>query len=101
MRVNNTAFNFTLEVFYTGGGAIKQFIIGNGSSAFVLLTTVTPLQSQNSPRLWYAVITDPVFDGLEDPTFDITVINAMELMSVVQQIQGEIGKSIRYHGVRD
>ena len=89
-----------MEVFYTGGGAIKQFSIESGSSAFVLLTTVTPVQSQNCPRLWYAVITDPVFDGLEDPKFNITVINAMEL-SVVQPVQGEIGKSIGYHGVHD
>ena len=59
---------------------------------------MTPVQSQNSPRLWYAVITDPVFDGLEEPRFNITVINAMEL-SVVEQVQGEIGKSIRYHHV--
>ena len=100
MRVNNTAFNFTIEVFYTGGGAIKQFIIGSGSSAFILNTTVTPVQNQNSPRLWYTVITDPVFDGLEDPTFNIMVINAMEL-SVIQQVQGEIGKSLRYHEVRN
>ena len=96
MRVNNTAFNFTLEVFYTGGGAIKQFSIESGSSAFILLTNVTPVQSQYSPKLWYTVITDPVFDGLEDPTFNIMVINAMEL-SVVQQVQGEIGKSRQDH----
>ena len=100
LRVNNTAFNITLEVFYTGGGAIKQFSIESGSSAFVFPITATPIQSQTSSRLWYTIIIDPAFDGLEEPKFNITVINAMEL-SIVQQVQGEIGKSIRYHGVRD
>ena len=90
LRVNNTAFNFTLEVFYTGGGDIKLFIIENGSSAFTLLAYVTPVQSQTLPQLWYTAITDPMFDGLEDPRFNITVINAME-QNIMQQVQGEIG----------
>ena len=90
LRVNNTAFNFTLEVFYTGGGDIKQFSIENGSSSFILLTSVTPVLSQTSPRQWYIVITDSIFDGLEDPRFNINVTNAMD-QSVMQQVQGEIG----------
>ena len=89
MRVNNTAFNFTLEVFYTGGGDINLFSIENGSNAFTLLVSVTPVQSQISPWLWYAVVTDSVFEGLEDPRFNISVTNAME-QSIIQQVQGEI-----------
>ena len=89
-RVNKTAFNFTLEVFYTGGGDIKLFSIGNSSNTSTLLTSVTPVQSQTSPRLWYAVITESMFDGLEDPIFNINVTNAME-HSVIQQVLGEIG----------
>ena len=90
LRINNTAFNFTLEVFYTGGGDIKLFSIENSSNVFTLLTSVTPVQSQHSPQLWYAVITDPMFDGLEDPRFNINVTNAMD-QGVMQQVQGEIG----------
>ena len=90
LRVNKTAFNFTLEVFYTGGGDIKLFSIENSSNVFTLLTSVTPVQSQNSPQLWYAVITDPMFDGLEDPRLNINVTNAMD-QSIMQQVQGEIG----------
>ena len=93
LRVNNTAFNFTLEVFYTGGGDIEQFSIQNGSSTFILLMTVAPVQSQTSPRLWYAIVTDLVLDGLEEPIFDITIVNAME-QSIVQQVPGEVGKNI-------
>ena len=93
LRVNNTAFNFTLEVFYTGGGDIKLFSIENGSSAFILLISVAPVQSQTSPWLWNAVVTDPIFDGLEDPRFNINVTNTME-QSVVQLVLGEIGMHI-------
>ena len=76
LRVNNSAYNFTLEVFYTGGGDIKQFSIQNGSS--ILLTTVALVQSQISSRLWYAVVTNPVFDSLEEPRFDINIVNSLE-----------------------
>ena len=93
LRVNNTTFNFTLEVFYTGGGDIEQFSIQNGSSTFILLMTVAPVQSQTSPRLWYAIVTDLVLDGLEEPRFDITIVNAVE-QSIVQQVPGEVGKNI-------
>ena len=90
LRVNKTAFNFTLEVFYTGGGDINLFSIENSSNAFTLLVSVTPVQSQTSPRLWYAVVIDSIFEGLEDPGFNISVTNAMG-QSVIQQVQGEIG----------
>ena len=95
LKINKTAFNFTLEVFYTGGGDIKLFSIGNSSNTPTLLTSVTPVQSQTSPRLWYAVITDSMFDGLEDPIFNISVTNAME-QSVIQQVMGEIGMFILF-----
>ena len=95
LRVNETTFNFTFEVFYTGGGDLEQFDIQlqrKGSGTFVLLTNTTPLiQSQTSPRLWYTVVVDPVFDGLEVPRFNITILNAME-QSVEQPILGEVGK---------
>ena len=89
--MNSTTFNFTLEVFYTGGGDIEQFSIRTGSSAFILFITVTPVQSQISSQLWYAIVTNCVFDGLEEPRFDINVTNAME-QSIVQQVLGEVGK---------
>ena len=54
---------------------------------------MTPVQSQTSPWLWYAVITYPMFDGLEDPRFKISVTNAMK-QSVVWEVQGEIGTYI-------
>ena len=92
--MNDTAFNFTLEVFYTGGGDLEQFIIQlqqGGSGTFTTLTTV-PVQSQTSPRLWYAVIDDPdAFDGLEDPQFNINIVNAMQ-QSVTAAASGESGK---------
>ena len=95
LRVNDTAFNFTLEVFYTGGGDLEQFIIQlqqGGSGTFTTLTTVTPIQSQTSPRLWYAVVDDPdVFDGLEDPQFNVNIVNAMG-QSVTTAASGESGK---------
>ena len=91
--MSNTTFNFTLEVFYTGGGDIEQFNIQNGSSTFILLTTVAPIHSQ-TPRLWYAIVTDPVFDGLEEPRFEIIIVNAME-QSIVQRVLGEVGKNIK------
>ena len=95
LRVNETTFNFTLKVFYTGGGDLEQFDIQlqrKGSGTFVLLTNTTPLiQSQTSPRLWYTVVVDPVFDGLEVPRFNITILNAME-QSVEQPVLGEVGK---------
>ena len=93
LRVNNTAFNFTLEVFYTGGGDINLFSIENSSNTFTLLVSVTPVQSQTSPRLWYAVVIDSTFEGLEDPGFNISVTNAMG-QSVIQQVQGEIGRCL-------
>ena len=95
LRVNDTAFNFTLEVFYTGGGDLEQFIIQiqhGGSGTFTTLTTVTPVQSQTSPQLWYAVINDPdVFDDLVDPQFNINIVNAMG-QSVIATASGESGK---------
>ena len=96
LRVNDTAFNFTLEVFYTGGGDLEQFIIQlqqSGSGTFTTLTTVTPVQSQTSRRLWYVVIVNPdVFDGLEDPQFNICIVNAMQ-KSVIAAVSGESGKN--------
>ena len=97
LRVNDTAFNFTLEVFYTGGGNIEQFGIQlqqstSGSDRFIPLT-VTPIQSQTSPRLWYAVVVHPAFDGLEDPGFNINVVNAMG-QSDVEAVSGEVGKTV-------
>ena len=93
--MNDTAFNFTLEVFYTGGGDLEQFIIllqQGGSGPFTTLTTITPIQSQTSPRLWYAVIDDPdVFDDLEDPQFNVNIVNAMG-QSVIAAASGESGK---------
>ena len=91
--MSNATFNFTLEVFYTGGGDIEQFNIQNDSSTFILLTTVAPIQSQTL-RLWYAIVTDPVFDGLEEPRFEIIIVNAME-QSIVQRVLGELGKIIK------
>ena len=91
LQVNDTAFNFTLEVFYTGGGDLEQFIIQLRSGPFTTLT-VTPVQSQTSPRLWYAVIDDPdVFDDLEDPQFNVNIVNAMG-QSVIAAASGESGK---------
>ena len=95
LQVNNTTFNFTVEVFYTGGGDLERFSIRlqqSGSSLFDFFTTVVPIQSQTSPRLWYAVVTNSAFENLKEPTFDINVLNTME-QSVVQQVQGEVGKS--------
>jgi hypothetical protein len=93
--VNDTAFNFTLEVFYTGGGDIEQFVIQlqqSGSGTFTTLTTVAPVQSQISPRLWYTVVVDPdVFDGLEDPKFNISIVNTMQ-RGVTAAASGELGK---------
>ena len=97
LRVNDTAFNFTLEVAYTGGGGIQQFSIRlqqSGSSTLTPIATVTPVQSQTSPRLWYAVVKDSRFNRSEEPRFDITIVNAME-QSVVQRVQGEVGKKVR------
>ena len=94
LRVNNTTFNFTLKVFYTGGDDIEQFSIQNGSSTFILLMTVAPIQSQTSHMLWYAIITDSVLDGLEEPRFDINIVNSLE-QSIVQQVLGEVGKNIK------
>ena len=95
LRVNDTTFNFTLEVFYTGGGDIEQFIIQlqqSGSSTFITVTTVAPVQSQTSPRLWYAIVVDPdVFDGLEDPQFNINIVNFMQ-QNVTAAASGEVGK---------
>ena len=95
LRVNDTAFNFTLEVFYTGGGDVEQFIIQlqqSGSGTFTTLTTVAPVQSQTTPRLWYAVVVEPaVFDGLEDPRFNVNIVNAMQ-QSVTATASGESGK---------
>ena len=95
LQVNDTAFNFTLKVFYTGGGDIEQFMIQlqqSGSGTFTILTTVAPVQSQISPRLWYAVVVDPdVFDGLEDPRFNVNIVNSMQ-QSVTAAASGEVGK---------
>jgi hypothetical protein len=101
LRVNDTAFNFTLEVFYTGGGDLEQFSIQlqqSGSGTFTTLTSVTPVQSQTSPRLWYAVVVNPnEFDGLEDPRFNVIVVNAMQ-QSVPAPVSGEVGTLISTHG---
>ena len=94
LRVNNTAFNFTLEVFYTGGGDLEQFrikLLQEGSGTFTTLKTVAPVQSQISPRLWYAVVVNHTFEGLEEPRFNIIVVNAM-LQSVTAEASGEVGK---------
>ena len=94
--MNDTAFNFTLKVLYTGGGDLEQFSIQlqqSGSDTFIPVVTVTPIQSQTSPRLWYAVVVLPMFDGLEDPRFNISVVNAMA-QSVVQPVSGEVGKIV-------
>lgn len=96
LRVNDTAFNFTLEVFYTGGGDLERFSIRlqqSGSGTFVPLATVAPIQSQTSPRLWYAVVTNSAFESLEEPTFDINIVNAME-QSILQRVQGDVGKRL-------
>ena len=92
--MNNTAFNFTLEVFYTGGGDLQQFSIKlqqGDSSTFTTLKTVAPVQSQTSPRLWYAVVVNRTFEGLEEPRFNILVVNAMQ-QSVTEEASGEVGK---------
>ena len=96
LRVNDTAFNFTLEVFYTGGGDLERFGIQlqrSGSGTFNPLITVTPTQSQTSPRLWYAVVVHPIFDDLEDPRFNINVVNSMQ-QSVTHPVSGEVGKTV-------
>ena len=91
--MSNTIFNFTLKVLYTGGGDIVRFSIRQfRSDKFEHLTTVTPVQSQSVPRLWYAVVTSPTFDDVEEPRFDVNVVNAME-QSVLQVVQGEVGES--------
>ena len=94
LRVNDTAFNFTLEVLYTGGGVLERFSIRlqqSGSGTFNFLTNVAPIQSQTSPRLWYAVVTNSAFENLEEPTFDINIVNAMG-QSTVERVMGEVGK---------
>ena len=102
LRVNDTAFNFTVEVFYTGGGDLQQFSIKvkqGDSGTFTTLKTVAPVQSQTSPRLWYAVVVNRTFEGLEEPRFNIIVVNAMQ-QSVTKLASGEVGKfstTLRLH----
>ena len=102
LRVNDTTFNFTLEVFYTGGGDLQQFSIKlqqGDSGTFTTLKTVAPVQSQTAPRLWYAVIVNRIFEGLEEPRFNIIVVNVMQ-QSVTTGASGEVGKfstTLRLH----
>ena len=99
LRVNDTAFNFTLKVFYTGGGDLEQFGIqlqDPESGIFNPLSTITPIQSQTSPRLWYTVVVNTKFDDLdpEGLRFNINVVNAMG-QGVAQPVSEEVGMTVR------
>lgn len=95
LRVNSTAFNFTLQVTYTGGGDIVEFAVRlreNGQSTFIPLDTLVPEQSQSNPRVWYAVLIDERFAQLVDPEFQVITSN-FRGQSTSEPVRGEDGKN--------
>ena len=50
---------------------------------------MAPVQSQISSQLWYATVTNCVFDGLEELRFDINVTNAMEQGIILGEVDKE------------
>ena len=96
LRVNSTAFNFTLEVTYTGGGDIVQFAVRlreNERSTFIPLDTLVPKQSESNPRVWYAVLMDERFASLVDPEFEVITRNFLD-QSTALPVRGEDGKNM-------
>ena len=94
LRVNATAFNFTLQVAYTGGGDIVEFAVRlreNGMSTFVSLGNLAPVRSISNPRLWFAVLTDERFANLMDPEFQVITSNFLE-QSTSSRVLGMDGK---------
>ena len=98
LRVNSTTFNLTLEVVYTGGGDIELFSIRfqyPNSNTLMMVASLKPVQSQTVPQLWYAIVADEQFAGMDEPNFEVTVFNAMQ-QSIPQLLQGESGKEESY-----
>ena len=78
---------------------LKNIILNSISLYNIIIITVTPIQSQTSPRLWYVVVVNRTFESSEEPRFNIIVVNAMQ-QSVTAGAMGEVGKfstTLRLH----
>ena len=93
LRLNDTAFNLTLTVIYTGGGDIDTFAVRfreGRMSPWAPAGVVAPIQSRLSSRLWYTVLSNSMFQSIEEPQFEVIIANTMG-QSTPFELQGESG----------
>lgn len=93
--MNATAFNLTLSVIYTGGGDIETFgvrVREDEMSPWTPAGVVVPVQSKSSSRLWYIVLSNSLFQSVEEPLFQVIIRNTRG-QSRAFELQGETGKS--------
>ena len=82
IRVNETAFNFTVEVVYTGagGGGLTLTDITfreKETEEWFMHTSEVELHSASTSNMFYAVIVNSQFAGISDVEFSLTTRNRM------------------------
>ncbi len=85
IRLNETTFNFSLQVVYTGVGPGALHLVNimfreTGSVEYTLLTSVVELVADSSDsQHWYGVLSDSQFADATDIEFLMNTQNSMDL----------------------
>lgn len=98
LRLNETAFNFTLDVIYTGVGSGRglalidvQFRERSGNNWFHHGATIELTASQYSREIWCGVASNDNFAMIEDVEFFVSIKNTANLVTTMTAYQ-ELGK---------
>ena len=96
LRLNTTAFNFTLNVEYTGGGDITNFAIRfreNDSTDWIPLETqVVPTSSPQSRRSWFGIVASAQFEAIVEVEFEVVIHNARGRSTGTMVVPQELGE---------
>lgn len=95
LRVNETAFNFTLEVRYTGAGGgsltLRNIMFREAGTRFWNQHRQLSVMLTLSQRTWYALVTNSQFATLKHAQFAFTTQNVMNegIQREARQILGK------------